>query len=235
MSSSSESSQLPDYLDRRGWVVPPNLEMANQERQRLTRTLLGVFVDVEFFTSNRVQEYDNTHWFLRVEYFQLEIIAADWHADETRALQFARIKSTQRALNNYLDQLAMNTLGQNLPFLVDYDAYLFNHMIRAFPNTQEYMNTTIYLQPSPEREPSPDARDDRKRDYTNTSEDDNDDDRFDEGRGVIQNMENQPPVRDTNENILRYILRGDPYMQAVIHNEEANRRNIEHMQEGIVE
>ncbi|GAA0164757.1 hypothetical protein LIER_20314 [Lithospermum erythrorhizon] len=52
MSSSNKSSQLPDYLDRRGWVVPVNLEMANQERQRVTRTLLGVFADAEFFTSD---------------------------------------------------------------------------------------------------------------------------------------------------------------------------------------
>ncbi|GAA0149154.1 hypothetical protein LIER_08402 [Lithospermum erythrorhizon] len=137
------------------------------DRERLTRTLLGVFADAEFFIADRVHEYVNTHWFLRglvhiehrgniymfifnnkdivgingpynvngalllltnwtpnmtlqnfnithtnlwmqlhgilVEYFHQEnilnlartageIIAADWHAEETRALQFAKIK-----------------------------------------------------------------------------------------------------------------------------------------------
>ncbi|GAA0147310.1 hypothetical protein LIER_07043 [Lithospermum erythrorhizon] len=169
MSSSSESSQLPDYLDRRGWIVPANLESTTQDQERLTRTPPGVFSDAEFFSADPVQQYVNTHWFLRgqvnierrgsiyffafnqddkdivgvngpynvnrallllanwtpnmslqnfniihtnlwmqqhgipIEYFHQEtllnlartageIIAADWHADGTRALQFARIK-----------------------------------------------------------------------------------------------------------------------------------------------
>ncbi|GAA0174984.1 hypothetical protein LIER_28252 [Lithospermum erythrorhizon] len=213
MNSSSESSKLSDYLDRRGWIVPANLELAAQDRERLTRTLLGVFVHVEFFSTDRLHgipvEYFDQQTILNLARTAGEIIAVDWHADETRALQFARIKirvainapliagnylqtleniptwvtfkyerifracyhygrvghtilhcrySAHGALNNYLDQLAFNSFGQNLPFLVDHDTHLFNHLIRTFPNIQDYRNTTIYLQPSLERTESPEFR-----------------------------------------------------------------------------
>ncbi|GAA0169071.1 hypothetical protein LIER_40700 [Lithospermum erythrorhizon] len=111
-------------------------------------------------------------------------------------------------------------------------------MLRAFPNTQEYGNITIYIQPSLEQAKYMDSQEDNRRKEETSGDDSDDDDDFDGGGNNQENipnnqaLTNQPPGQEVNETILGYILKGDPYMQAVQVNEEANRRNTTHMQNG---
>ncbi|GAA0169819.1 hypothetical protein LIER_24215 [Lithospermum erythrorhizon] len=66
---------------------------------------------------------------------------------------------------------------------------LISYNAMAFPNTQEYRNTTIYMQPSLEREESPDNQEDQRRDDDTSGDDDDDDDGLGDGRENNQNLQ----------------------------------------------
>ncbi|GAA0150614.1 hypothetical protein LIER_09519 [Lithospermum erythrorhizon] len=49
------------------------------------------------------------------------------------------------ALNHFLEHLQNHNFDNNYYFFIDYDSPLYDQRIRAFPNTDVYRNTTIYL------------------------------------------------------------------------------------------
>ncbi|GAA0158616.1 hypothetical protein LIER_15588 [Lithospermum erythrorhizon] len=54
--------------------------------------------------------------------------------------------NVQVALNNFLDRLQDNATEPNLEFYDDYDSPLFDYTIRAYPDTEDFRNTTLTFQ-----------------------------------------------------------------------------------------
>ncbi|GAA0143417.1 hypothetical protein LIER_35741 [Lithospermum erythrorhizon] len=65
MNNSPSQSPPPTSLDRRGWIIQIDQEQAIANRTRLSRSLIGLIRDVEFFSADRVQAYVDSCWLLR--------------------------------------------------------------------------------------------------------------------------------------------------------------------------
>ncbi|GAA0144972.1 hypothetical protein LIER_42835 [Lithospermum erythrorhizon] len=95
MSSSSLSSQLPDYLDR---------------RERLTRTLLGVFADAEFFTVDvHIERRGCIYMFTFNNQDDKDIVGINGHYNVNGALLLLANWTPNISLHNFTITAAWNT------------------------------------------------------------------------------------------------------------------------------
>ncbi|GAA0165091.1 hypothetical protein LIER_20580 [Lithospermum erythrorhizon] len=188
MSSSSLSSHLSDYLDRRG------------VQDYVTIERMG---SIYFFTFHNRDDKD--------------IVGINGPYNVNGAL------------------LLMSNWTPNMT--AEFHNHTCKYMDAIAWDSSRVFSSRYYIESGKD---SVDPQEDHRRSEDTSGDDSDRDDDFDEGRGTQGNIPNtqplinQPSTHDKNETIPRYILRGNPYMQAIQANEEENQRTITLMRENNV-